>query len=83
MMSYLLTSATAEELRAALQRAGLEILVEGGPDELTRFLVSERGRAQDSLVFMIWLSGARRELSGSALAVEAVPGLLGDRVPEV
>jgi|GEM_PF-3311624 len=82
MLSYLLTSATAEELRAALLRAGLEILTEGGRDEVARFLVSERGRAQDSLVLMIWLSGARQELSVSAAAVESVPGL-GDSVHEV
>lgn len=83
MLSYLLTSATAEELRAALQRAGLEILTEGGRDQVARFLVSERGRAQNSLAFIIWLSGSRHDLAGSGQAVEEVTGLHSDQVPEV
>ena len=81
MMSYLLTSATAEELKAILLQAGLAILSEGGPAEAARFFASERGRTQDHLAF-IFLSGSRHDLTGSAFAVEWVAGLHDDLVPE-
>ncbi|HEV7506784.1 MAG TPA: hypothetical protein VGS07_17965 [Thermoanaerobaculia bacterium] len=61
MLSYLLTSATAEHLKAILQRAGLAILTQGGRDELARFFVSERGRLPDHLVFICLLE-SREEL---------------------
>jgi len=60
MLSYLLTSTTAEELKAILLQAGLEILSEGGPPEAAEFIGSERGRAQDHLA-LICLSGSRNE----------------------
>ncbi|MGH7489473.1 MAG: hypothetical protein ACREMY_28310, partial [bacterium] len=71
-VSYLVTSATPEELKAALLRAGLEILAEGEPDEVARFIGSERGRVQDQLA-LICLSGSRHDLAGSDLAVNGRP----------
>jgi hypothetical protein len=61
MLSYLLTSATAERLKAILRRAGLAILAEGGRDELAQFFVSERGRLPGHLVFICLLE-SREEL---------------------
>jgi len=81
MMTFLLTSATAEELKAILLRAGLEILSEGGPTEAARFFASERGRTQDHLA-LICLSGSRHDLTGSAFAVERIAGLHDDPVAE-
>ena len=75
-MSYLLTSATVEELKAVLQKGGLEILAEGGSNELARFLASDRGR-ETYPVAVIWLSGSRRERAEmrdrSVLAAKGFP----------
>ncbi|HSS75401.1 MAG TPA: hypothetical protein VLV54_01520 [Thermoanaerobaculia bacterium] len=81
MMSYLLTSATAEELKAILLRVGLEILSEGGPVELARFFASEKGRTQDHLALIV-LSGSRHDLTGSAFAIGRVADLNDNLVPE-
>jgi hypothetical protein len=75
MVSYLLTSATAEDLKALLRRAGLEILTEGGPAEVARFIGSETGRAQDPLA-LICLLDSQHDLTSSVLAVEGVTDTL-------
>jgi hypothetical protein len=60
-MSYLLTSTTTEELKAVLQKGGVKILAEGGPDELARYIAGE-GRPEKGSVALIWLVA-----SGNAL----------------
>ena len=62
-MSYLLTSTTtSEELRRILRQGGLEILVEGGPAELSRFLANESLKPGEGLA-LIWLARAEGDVA--------------------
>jgi len=56
MISYLLTSAEAETLKAILQGAGLEILTAGGLQEVAEFFVSERDRLPEHLAVIFLVS---------------------------
>lgn len=65
-----------EELKAILEKGGLEILAEGGPDELAGYLEQESGE-EIAPVILIWLAGSGRALAEmrdrSILTVEGSP----------
>jgi hypothetical protein len=71
MISCLLTSVKAETLKAILEGAGLEILAEGGQEEVAEFFVRERGRMPEHLaVIFLFLADLGQELE-SRLIEEA------------
>ena len=74
MISCLLTSVKAETLKALLQESGLEILGEGGPDEVAGYFVRERGRMPEHLAVIFFADLGQMLETLQAHEGAAVPG---------